>query len=214
MSMSKKVTESPLGGATAPFDIEERAQRWLLRRFVECASRPLKHLEGVSRGPGAYGLIYTPKGWSDDIYARLYRPFRGRLLYAGQAAVSTGLNARLVHHRRGIDEATGVEVPDVSYVTLETRTGAFASMAEGVVLDAYRGELPWNVITGFGCRNVGANRSSQVVTKWDAPHPGRYWSEGAAEESVRRVVAALEVARCALRVRPNSHWPDRVRRQQ
>ena len=49
-------------GTKATLEIEERAQRSILQRFEECTPTPLRRLQGVSRGPGAYGLFYTPKG--------------------------------------------------------------------------------------------------------------------------------------------------------
>ena len=179
-------------GEESLLELEILARKRILTSVRRLRRRPLIDVDAPA-GPGAYLLWRQPITRTDGFYDRLYRPFElGRPLYVGKVSPSTGLDSRLAVHTRSIDQAAGLDTADFFCATLSTRTGAFASYVEAVLLEEFGKALPLNG-SGFGARDPGRKRKGQKPSLFDALHEGRRWASNDLDQGAR-ALAALRIA--------------------
>lgn len=89
-------------------------------------------------------------------------------------ASGTKLFERLRHHANSIRDADNLELSDFGcrYLVVED---IFISLGESLLIDEY--QPIWNVVVdGFGNKDVGSRRHTQLRSPWDMIHPGRTWA--------------------------------------
>jgi len=127
-------------------------------------------LDSVAKfeGPGVYAIYYTGPF---EPYKAVAVANRGNKwawpIYVGKAKFE-----RLRHHAQSIKEAKSLDIKDFWCRYLVTEE-IFIPLCESLLITRY---APiWNqVVTGFGPKVVGKERTTQQTSMWDLLHPGRH----------------------------------------
>jgi hypothetical protein len=120
-------------------------------------------------GSGVYAIYYSG---SSELYMRIALENRGGKwdwpIYAGKAKAFE----RLRQHAQSIHEVRNLSIEDFWCRFLVTEE-IFIPLCENLLIKRYK--PIWNeVITGFGPKVVGKERTSQQTSMWDMLHPGRH----------------------------------------
>lgn len=153
-------------------------------------SQPMKSLSAIDNhlSSGVYLLYYTGNHPS---YQGLVKYNQNRAkpipIYVGVAGgrrsgvredKKQALTNRLTEHSKSIAVVNNLDLQDFQYQYLELigdaahLVGAF----ESILIEQH--QPLWNsIITGFGNKNPGSNRTQGNKSNWDVLHPGRVWAE-------------------------------------
>lgn len=152
-------------------------------------------------GAGVYAIYYTgnlpyyaPIADEDctvPIYVGEALPEGGRIGGVDLAAAAGPvLMNRLRKHSRTIDAAQNLELRDFRcrYLVVDD---IFVPLAEQFMISSYR--PVWNVLSGFGNNDPGANRYGAPRPLWHGLHPGVAWAERMqpAEKSVEEIIELI-----------------------
>jgi hypothetical protein len=143
-------------------------------------------------GAGVYVIYYT-----GDF--RPYRPIAeqfGHPIYVGKAVpkgarkgglafdASSGraLRDRLNQHAASIDQAQNLRLEDFQYRCLVVED-IWIPLGENMMIEEFK--PIWNlVIDGFGNKDPGRRRATQLRSQWDVLHPGRAFADKLAAGSM------------------------------
>lgn len=147
---------------------------------------PLAHAGGIS-GAGVYVIYYTgpftayapiatprpEKPGARPIYIGKAIPKGGRKGGLSEASSASGnaLGSRLRQHISSVDEASNLDLADfhVRYLVVDD---IWIPLGENMLIETFR--PVWNrAIDGFGNKDPGARRKTQLTSPWDVLHPGR-----------------------------------------
>lgn len=119
-------------------------------------------------GPGVYAIYYTGPFEPYKPVAVANRGYKWAWpIYVGKAKFE-----RLRHHAQSIRETESLDIRDFWCRYLVTEE-IFIPLCESLLIKRY---APiWNqVVTGFGPKVVGKERTTQQTSMWDILHPGRH----------------------------------------
>lgn len=124
----------------------------------------------------AYASIITPRPeevGAQPIYIGKAIPKGGRKGGLSEASSATGnaLGARLRQHITSVDEAGNLDLADflVRYLVVDD---IWIPLGENMLIETFR--PVWNrAIDGFGNKDPGKRRKTQITSPWDVLHPGR-----------------------------------------
>lgn len=94
----------------------------------------------------------------------------------------TALRDRLRHHATSVDEANNLELEDfwVRYLVVDD---IWIPLGENMLIETFK--PVWNrAIDGFGNKDPGRRRKTQIRSPWDVLHPGRSFVTKLAESPV------------------------------
>lgn len=188
---------------------------------------PLAEVGGIN-GAGVYVIYYTGPF---PAYAPIATPGPGvpgaRPIYIGKAipkggrkgglsetssAAGSALASRLRQHMASIDEAVNLELAGfhVRYLVVDD---IWIPLGENMLIETFR--PVWNrAIDGFGNKDPGARRKTQLTSPWDVLHPGR----SAARNTTPSPALAIDLLETRIADyfagRPLTPLPKAVREQQ
>jgi hypothetical protein len=156
------------GGAAKfnPLALDTLAES-MVAEFLKQTPVRLDSLEKYE-GPGVYAIYYTGPFEPYKPVAVANRGNKwGWPIYVGKAKFE-----RLRHHAQSIREVKSLDIKDFWCRYLVTEE-IFIPLCESLLIKRY---APiWNqVVTGFGPKVVGKERTTQQTSMWDILHPGRH----------------------------------------
>lgn len=176
--MSDNEVYNPLDKINLARSIE---QELLLRPVL-----PLADAGGIG-GAGVYVIYYTGPF---QAYAPIVTPLPeepgARPIYIGKAipkggrkgglseassASGNALGSRLRQHISSVNEANNLDLADfhIRYLVVDD---IWIPLGENMLIETFR--PVWNrAIDGFGNKDPGARRKTQLTSPWDVLHPGR-----------------------------------------
>ena len=153
-------------------------------------------------GAGVYAIYYAG---NLPYYAGISDPERRVPIYVGEALAAGGriggldlgaaagpaLAGRLRKHGRTIQAAENLSLEDFRcrYLVVED---IWVPLAEQLMISRYR--PVWNVLSGFGNNDPGANRYGAPRPLWHELHPGVEWASRMqpAEKTAGEIIAWIE----------------------
>ncbi|MFZ1110601.1 MAG: Eco29kI family restriction endonuclease [Rhodomicrobium sp.] len=180
--------------------------RSVARALLTVAPRPLSETDDL-RGAGVYAIYYIGAfpgyapiaahnrdgRFEQPIYVGKAIPRGGRKgLLSEASAVGTALRDRLRQHASSVNEAKNLQMEDFLYRSLIV-DDIWIPLGENMLIEKFK--PVWNiVIDGFGNKDPGNRRATQVKSPWDVLHPGRAVMEKLADSALRpeALVAKLD----------------------